>query len=948
MKTPFTYRHIGSTQKQQDVLLNNLNIPSMDALLDETIPESIRSSDSLSWNADMDEHELLEYLRGVASKNRVFYSCIGRGYSETVVPGVIQRNILENPGWYTQYTPYQAEISQGRLEALLNFQTMVMDLTGMDIANASLLDEATAAAEAMIMLFRSKKRSSGNRFFVAEDVYEQTKSVILTRAEPLGIEIVTGDPAQALFDESFFGLFVQYPTASGSILDYTDLFSAVHESGSYVVVGADIMSLVLLTSPGELGADVVVGSTQRFGVPMGYGGPHAAYFATTDAFKRKVPGRIIGVSVDREGNRALRMALQTREQHIRREKATSNICTAQVLLAIMAGMYAVYHGPKHLISIAEEISDFTSALALGLRQRGHDILNASFFDTIHVKLNEIDTEVIRDRALSHHTNFFYYSDGSLGISLGETINLNKFQRLLDIFDIKKSPEELLRQSQSSIPTALVRQSDILTHDVFNRYHTETEMMRYLRRLESRDLSLNTSMIPLGSCTMKLNAVAEMTPVTWSEFSNMHPFAPLNQAEGYATIIKELSNWLGEMTGLPHVSMQPNSGAQGEYTGLMVIRECHHQQKNDHRNICLIPSSAHGTNPASAIMAGMDVVIVKCDESGNIDLADLKEKAEKYSQNLSAFMVTYPSTHGVFEEGIKDACSIIHERGGLVYMDGANLNAMVGLCKPGDFGADVIHINLHKTFAIPHGGGGPGMGPICVTDELRAFLPGHPLVNIGGEHAIESVSAAPWGSANILLISWMYMALMGGEGLTEASRVAILNANYMAKRLESHYPVLYRGENGRVAHEFILDLRPFKKTTGITDEDVAKRLMDYGFHAPTMSFPVPGTLMIEPTESESIEELNRLCDALIEIRNEIKAIEDGVSDPEDNPLKHAPHTAAMVASDDWSHSYSREKAAYPIVGLKEFKFWPAVARVDNTYGDRNLMCSCPPIEDYDSE
>ena len=946
MKTPFTYRHIGSNKPQQDALLKTLGLESINKLIDETIPANIRSKVPLEWSADLDEHELLDFLRSVAKKNKIFHSYIGQGYYDTVVPGVILRNILENPGWYTQYTPYQAEISQGRLEALLNFQTMVMDLTAMDIANASLLDEATAAAEAMIMLYRSQRKATRTKFFVATDVFEQTLAVLRTRANPLDIEIVVGDPFNAKLDESYFGILVQYPTATGAIHDYSELCINVHNRGAHVVVAADIMSLVLLTPPGEFGADVVVGNTQRFGVPMGYGGPHAAYFATNEEFKRKVPGRIIGVSVDRHGNRALRMALQTREQHIRREKATSNICTAQVLLAIMAGMYAVYHGPDNLKAIAKSIHKYTQALASGLQQAGHRIINANYFDTLHVQLNGISLTDLKTNAINNEINFQYYNDGTIGIALGETINLGQLQRILDVFKIEISAKELFDKASEEIDSEFARTSTFLDHPVFNSFQTETEMMRYIRRLESKDLSLNTSMIPLGSCTMKLNSVAEMEPVTWPEFANIHPFVPVDQAEGYKIVIDQLGQWLCEITGLPAVSMQPNSGAQGEYTGLMVIREYHLSKNNKQRNVCLIPASAHGTNPASAIMAGMNVVIVKCDDNGNIDLTDLEEKASTHKDKLAAFMVTYPSTHGVFEEGIIRACEIVHENGGFVYMDGANLNAMVGLCQPGDFGADVIHINLHKTFSIPHGGGGPGMGPICVSSEMEPFLPGHPMVNVDKEKTVNTVSAAPWGSANILLISWVYMALMGGEGLTHASEIAILNANYMAKRLEDYYPILYTGKYGRVAHEFIIDLRPFKLTTGITEEDVAKRLMDYGFHAPTMSFPVPGTLMIEPTESESRIELDRLCDALIEIHKEILAIEKGVYDRVDNALKNAPHTAAYVSSDNWEHSYSRETAAYPVDGLKEFKFWPAVGRVDNAFGDRNLICSCPPIEDYE--
>ncbi len=945
MSKHFLYRHLGSTDTDQKQLLDYLGLTALDSLVNETIPKYIRTRHKLEWNADKNEQELLAYLSTIANDNQVFHTYIGQGYYDTITPGVIRRNILENPGWYTQYTPYQAEISQGRLEALLNFQTMIMDLSGMEVANASLLDEATASAEAMIMLFRAQRKEVRKKFFVSNEVFQQTMSVIRTRALPLGIDIVVGNHSEIALDDTFFGALLQYPNASGAVLDYSDFCDSTHDYGAHIIIAADILSLALLVPPGEFGADVVVGSTQRFGVPLGYGGPHAAYFATRDVFKRQVPGRIIGVSVDRQGNPALRMALQTREQHIRREKATSNICTSQVLLAIMAGMYAVYHGPENIKAIAQSIHKHTAALAGALLTAGHTLLHDQFFDTLRIRLNGLSQNELKSAAVGQGINLYYYPDGSIGIALGESINSDQLQRLLDVFGIQQKAAHLLDKPAAPINKIFQRKSTYLTHPVFNSYHTETEMLRYIRRLEAKDLSLGTSMIPLGSCTMKLNATTEMEPLSWPQFAQLHPFVPADQASGYANIIHELSQWLGEITDLPGVSMQPNSGAQGEYTGLMVIRKYHLDKNDIKRNVCLIPASAHGTNPASAIMAGLDVVIVDCDDYGNIDLDDLRKKADDNRDRLAAFMVTYPSTHGVFEEGIGEACEIVHAHGGLVYMDGANLNAMVGLCRPGEIGADVVHINLHKTFAIPHGGGGPGMGPICVSKELESFLPSHPMVTTGGKSGISPVAAAPWGSASILLISWMYMALMGGNGLTQASKVAILNANYMAKRLEEYFPILYTGNKGRIAHEFIVDLRPFKTSSGVTEEDVAKRLMDYGFHAPTMSFPVPGTLMIEPTESESKVELDRFCNALISIYQEIKDIESGKSDAQDNPLKNAPHTAIEISSDDWQHPYTRKVAAYPTPELEKFKFWPASARIDNAFGDRNLVCACPPIDDY---
>ncbi|MCJ7802858.1 MAG: aminomethyl-transferring glycine dehydrogenase, partial [Candidatus Marinimicrobia bacterium] len=844
-----------------------------------------------------------------------------------------------------QYTPYQAEISQGRLEALLIFQTMISDLTGLPLANASLLDEATAAAEAMAMFFRELKDVKRNVFFVSDRCHPQTIDVLKTRSAPFGIELIIGDHQTFKFDDTVFGALIQYPTTDGEIFDYSEFCTSAHNSEAYVAVAADIMSLLLLTPPGEFGADVAIGNTQRFGVPMGYGGPHAAYFAASEKFQRKIPGRVIGITVDRHGNQAYRMALQTREQHIRREKATSNICTAQVLLAIMAGMYAVYHGPERLKQIAESIHKKTNTLSEGVSRLGHKVLTKSYFDTLRISLSGKSADEVRELAEKEQINFRYYENGDIGISLDELTTEKDIDDILKTLATNDTNFTNDKNIKNGYTGNLNRKSDYLTHPTFNLYHSETEMMRYLHRLEMKDLSLNTSMIPLGSCTMKLNAASEMMPITLPEFTELHPFAPVEQAQGYHQIIEELGNYLKEITGLPSVSFQPNSGASGEYAGLMVIRAYHHSRNETQRNVCLIPASAHGTNPASAVMAGMKVIVVKCDDNGNIDVADLQEKAEQNSKNLAAFMVTYPSTHGVFEEAIGEMCDIIHKNGGQVYMDGANLNAMVGLCYPADFDADVIHINLHKTFAIPHGGGGPGMGPICAAKHLADFMPKHSVVNTNDVKGTTAVSAAPWGSANILPISWAYITMMNGDGLTQASQVAILNANYMAKRLEEHYPVLYHGVNGRVGHEFIIDLRPLRKTSGITEEDVAKRLMDYGYHAPTMSFPVPGTLIIEPTESESKAELDRFCAELISIKQEILDVENGKADKTDNVLKNAPHTAQEIASDNWSHPYSREQAAYPAEWLKEHKFWPSVGRVDNAFGDRNLVCACPPIEDY---
>lgn len=943
----FPRRHLGADTQDREMMMKDIGVNSLDQLIDETIPTSIRSQYSFSIRPPVGESGLLTELSSNMKQNIPARSYIGMGYHGTLLPSVIQRNILENPGWYTQYTPYQAEISQGRLEALLNFQTMIIDLTGLPIANASLLDEATAAAEAMFMFFRHTKKNEKNVFFVSNGCHPQTIDVLKTRAEPVGINILVGDHRMHEISQDTFGVLVQYPETDGTIIDYTQFFEHAHNAGAFVATAADIMALTLLTPPGELGADVAVGSTQRFGVPPGYGGPHAAYFSTTEKFKRKLPGRIIGVSKDRNGQEALRMSLQTREQHIRREKATSNICTSQVLLAIMAGMYAIYHGPKGLVRIAERINHLTHVLAKGLDAMGLRLLNDSFFDTLHLELSDSDAISLRKRAENKHINFRYFVDGTIGISLDETTEIDDVGDILTLFSNDKTTDEILVDEfvDWGYNGVMQRTSTFLTHPVFHLYHSETEMLRYIHRMETKDLSLNTSMIPLGSCTMKLNSVTEMIPITWEEFTQPHPFAPIEQVRGTLDIIDELGNWLKELTGFPAVSMQPNSGAQGEYTGLMVIRAYHEHCGETQRNACLIPASAHGTNPASAVMAGMEVVIVECDENGNINVADLTEKATKYSNRLSALMITYPSTHGVFEESIVEICEIIHRQGGQVYMDGANLNAMVGLCRPGEFGADVMHINLHKTFAIPHGGGGPGMGPIVAGEHFASFLPSHPVISTGGEHGITAVSAAPFGSPGILPISWMYIALMNVDGLRKASQLAILNANYMAKKLEDHYPILYRGKNNRVAHEFIIDVRPLKKQTGITEEDIAKRLMDYGFHAPTMSFPVPGTLMIEPTESESKAEMDRFCDALIQIKQEVTAIEIGEADSEDNVLKNAPHTGMEIVSDNWSHPYSREEAAYPAEWQKRHKFWPSVARIDNAHGDRNLVCQCPPIEEY---
>ena len=947
----FVTRHIGPNFKELEEMLRVVGVSSLEELIDQTVPENIRSSTELDLPEAITEFDYLHQLQNVAKLNRAFKSYIGLGYYNTITPSVISRNVFHNPGWYTQYTPYQAEIAQGRLEALLNFQTMVSDLTGLPIANASLLDEGTAAAEAMSMFFSLKnKRNKGEsikKFLVSDEVFPQTIALLNTRAIPLGIEVEVVPTANFDLDEQVFGILLQYPGKTGTLKDYTALTRAAAEQNIYVTVAADILSLALLQPPGEWGADAVVGNTQRFGVPMGYGGPHAAYFATKEEFKRLIPGRIIGVSEDSQGNRALRMALQTREQHIRREKATSNICTAQALLAIMASMYAVYHGPVGIKSIAERVHRMTVILNNSLTELGYEQLNLHFFDTLSIDVDEVTKVKIKHLAIHKQFNF-WYTEKTIQISLDEATSTNDLSEIVQIFAEATSKTinlEIPKDIPSSIPAGLTRQSDYLSHPIFNSFHTETKMMRYIKRLENKDLSLVHSMIPLGSCTMKLNAATQLIPVSWPAFANIHPFVPTTQVKGYLKIFEELEQYLCEITGFSACSLQPNSGAQGEYAGLMVIRAYHEARGDVHRNVALIPSSAHGTNPASAVMAGMKVVVVKCDEEGNIDLEDLREKAETHRDQLSCLMITYPSTHGVFEVQIKEICSLIHEHGGKVYMDGANMNAQVGLTSPGIINADVCHLNLHKTFSIPHGGGGPGMGPICVNDSLAPYLPAHPLVTTGGEAGISPISAAPWGSASILLISYAYIKMLGKKGVTEATKYAILNANYIKSRLESHYSVLYVGQNGRSAHELIIDIRPFKAIANA--EDVAKRLIDYGFHAPTLSWPVVDTIMIEPTESESLDELDRFCDALIQIKVEIDEIASGQADAHDNVLKNAPHTMELLTADEWKFSYSREKAAYPLPYLRNgYKFWPAVGRVNNAYGDRNLVCTCPPIEAYE--
>ena len=936
-------------------MLEVVGAPSLDSLMDQTIPERIRLNARLDLPDGMTEQRFLRDLSQVAAKNRTCKSYIGLGFYDCVTPSVIRRNVLENPGWYTPYTPYQAEIAQGRLEGLLNFQTMVADLTGLPVASASLLDEATAAAEAMTMLHRVQgnrlRTSSGvPKFLVADSCFPQTIDVLRSRAEPLGIELVTGDPSDMTFDDRTFGALVQTPDEAGRVLDLSAFISRAHEAGILVAVATDLLSLTLLTPPGESGADVVFGNSQRFGVPLGFGGPHAAFFSTVERHVRQMPGRIVGVSVDAHGHRAYRMALQTREQHIRREKATSNICTAQALLANMAGFYAVHHGPDGLRDIARRVHAHAQLLEDALAKLGVRQLNDQFFDTLRVEGAPVDA--VRASALAAGVNFRYREDGGIGIALDETTESSDLDAIIDVFaraTQRSAPAlDTIRRpaTDGTFEGRLRRTTPFLTHSVFNRHHSELEMMRYLRGLERKDIGLDTSMIPLGSCTMKLNAAAEMLPITWPEFATLHPFAPADQVSGYLQIFAELEQALAVITGFAAVSLQPNSGAQGEYAGLMVIREYHRDRGDASRDVVLIPASAHGTNPASAVMAGMRVIVIASRSDGSIDIDDLRRQATAHRDDLAALMVTYPSTHGVFEEQIQDICAIVHEHGGQVYMDGANMNAQVGLTSPAAIGADVCHLNLHKTFAIPHGGGGPGMGPIGVADHLAPYLPGHRFATVGGRRAIRALTSAPWGSASILVISYAYIRLLGGNGLTDATRHAILGANYIKSRLEAHFPVLYTRPNGRVAHELIFDLRPLKKASGIDETDVAKRLMDYGFHAPTVSFPVAGTLMVEPTESEPKDELDRFCDAMIEIRREIQAVADGSADPIDNVLKHAPHTAAAVSADEWLHAYRREQAAFPLPWLRQRKFWPSVGRVDNPYGDRNLMCACPPPTAYE--
>ena len=955
----FQLRHIGPNKSEREKMLQTINADSLEQLISETVPENIRLKEDLDLAPAMSEYEYLSHIKELSEKNKVFKSYIGLGYHEAIVPSVIQRNILENPGWYTAYTPYQAEIAQGRLEALLNFQTMVCDLTGMELANASLLDESTAAAEAMALLFdvreRAQKKAGANKFFVSEEILPQTLSVLLTRSTPIGIDLVVGNHREFDFSEEFFGAILQYPGKHGHVFDYSDFVAKANENNIKVAVAADILSLVKLKAPGEFGADVVVGTTQRFGIPLGYGGPHAGYFATKEKYKRSIPGRIIGVTKDTDGNRALRMALQTREQHIKREKATSNICTAQVLLAVMAGMYAVYHGKEGIQFIADSVHNKTKLVADCLHKSGFKILNENYFDTLLV---EIDTFKLRPIAESEKVNFNYINDKYISISLNEATTQQDLMKLFMIFgQLKKQPDTAAAESEGEfhqiltqesftsnfdvIPDNIKRNTSFLDNEIFNTYQSETDMMRYIKKLERKDLALNHSMISLGSCTMKLNAASEMLPLSNPQWGNIHPFAPINQAEGYHEVLKKLEHQLNIITGFAGTSLQPNSGAQGEFAGLMTIRAYHLSRSEEHRNICIIPASAHGTNPASAVMAGMKVVVTKTDDHGNIDVDDLRAKAEEHSENLAALMVTYPSTHGVFESAITEITQIIHDHGGQVYMDGANMNAQVGLTNPATIGADVCHLNLHKTFAIPHGGGGPGVGPICLAPQLVPFLPSNPVIPVGTKQAITAISAAPYGSALACLISYGYITMLGFKGLTNSTKNAILNANYIKERLQGHYDTLYTGENGRAAHEMIIDCRDFKQK-GIEVVDIAKRLMDYGFHAPTVSFPVAGTMMIEPTESESLAELDRFCDAMISIRKEIEEVS---KEDANNPLKNAPHTQAMLTADEWNLPYSRKQAAFPLDYIADNKFWPTVRRVDDAYGDRNLICSCNPIEDY---
>lgn len=943
----FSERHIGPRESDVKDMLSAIGVNSIDELINQTIPSKIRLKNELNLDKPLTEFEYLNHIKTLSNKNKLFKSYIGLGYNNTILPSVIKRNIFENPGWYTAYTPYQAEISQGRLEALLNFQTMVLDLTGMEIANASLLDEGTAAGEALILAYanRSKeaKAAGANLFFVSNKCLPQTIDVLKTRSTPLHIDLIVGDYATFEFNEKVFGAIVQYPDVTGQINDYAAFTTKAHQNGSLVIVAADLLSLALLTPPAEWGADVVVGTTQRFGVPIGYGGPHAAYFATKDDYKRTMPGRIIGVSIDEQGNRALRMALQTREQHIKRDKATSNICTSQVLLAVIAGMYAVYHGKEGIANIATTVNELTGKLAAKLDALGLKRVNNTFFDTLTVEISAEQKQKINELALAKEVNFYYHGN-NISISFGETEDENDVEIAASIFATALGKTSSSNDTIKGIPANLKRASAYLTHEVFNKYHSESEMMRYIKRLENKDLSLTHSMISLGSCTMKLNAASELIPLGWAEWANIHPFVPFNQAEGYQIMLKDLAEDLAEITGFDSVSLQPNSGASGEYAGLLVIRAYHNSRGDTHRNIALIPSSAHGTNPASAVMAGMEVIVTKCDEKGNIDVADLKEKAEQYKDTLSCLMVTYPSTHGVFEESIMEITQIIHANGGQVYMDGANMNAQVGLTNPANIGADVCHLNLHKTFAIPHGGGGPGVGPIGVAKHLTPFLPSNPVVKTGGDQAITGVSSAPWGSAYVCLISYAYIKMLGTEGLKKSTQFAILNANYLKAKLENYYPILYTNVNNRVAHEMILQCNQFK-TAHVDVSDISKRLMDYGFHAPTVSFPVHDTLMVEPTESESKEELDRFIEVMVSIRKEIDAIAEGKMNAEDNALKNAPHTLASILDENWNHPYTKEQAIAPLSWLKEAKYWPTVGRVNNGYGDRNLVCSCNPIEDY---
>ena len=951
-RSEFVARHIGPSEAETNAMLKTLQLRSLDELVAQTVPAQIRNNKGLDLGESVPEGAMLEKARRYAGQNQVFKSFIGMGYYGTITPPVVLRNVLENPGWYTAYTPYQAEIAQGRLEALLNFQTMVMDLTGMQVANASLLDEGTAAAEAMHLCHASTKNSKANRILVSRDCHPQTIEVLTRRADPLGIEVVVTEHENFEFNENVFAALVQYPTSSGHVHDYAKLTEKAHAAKVFVIAATDLLALTMLKAPGEWGADVVIGSSQRFGVPMGFGGPHAAFMSTREEFKRSIPGRLIGVSIDAENRPALRLALQTREQHIRREKATSNICTAQVLLAVMASMYAVYHGPKGLRRIAERTHRLTTVFAEGLKRMAVLPTDSRFFDTLTINVGAGAVQKVINKAAEFKFNLRRLDSATIGVSFDETTTREDVENLWKAFaqaadkPLNERFEDIEAVVTSVIPESLQRKSEYLTHPVFNSYHSETEMLRYMTRLQAKDLSLAHSMIPLGSCTMKLNATSEMIPVTWAEFNQLHPFVPHEQAKGSLGLIRELEGMLAEITGFAAVSVQPNSGAAGEYAGLLAIRDFHKSRGQGHRNICLIPSSAHGTNPASAVMAGMKVVVVKCDDQGNVDIADLRERASQHKDNLAALMITYPSTHGVFEEGIKEICTIIHDFGGQVYMDGANFNALVGLGRPGDFGPDVMHLNLHKTFCIPHGGGGPGVGPIGVREHLKAFLPGHGLgAGAGLRTDVGAVASAPFGSASILPIPWAYITMMGREGLKKATEIAILNANYIAARLAPHFDILYKGKQGRVAHECIIDLRPLKAASGVEVEDIAKRLIDYGFHAPTMSWPVVGTLMIEPTESESKAELDRFCDAMISIREEIREIETGKAERENNVLKRAPHTVTEVTNDKWDRLYSREKAAFPLAWVRERKFWPAVARINNVYGDKNFVCSCLPVDSY---